>query len=69
MDVSPAQQHHIPSWLSRGDPESVYPALVAVLAAIALQVAIPKSYTLVPRWPLLVLEGLLLLSCWRSTRS
>jgi hypothetical protein len=62
MDVSPPQQHHIPSWLTRGDPESVYPALVAVLAAMALQVAIPKSYTLVPRWPLLVLEGLLLLS-------
>jgi hypothetical protein len=62
MDVSPPQQHHIPSWLRRGDPESVYPALVAVLAAMALQVAIPRSYTLVPRWPLLVLEGLLLLA-------
>jgi hypothetical protein len=53
-------EHHIPSWLRLGDPESVLPVLVAVLSAMALQVAIPRSYTLVPRWPLLVLEGLLL---------
>jgi hypothetical protein len=53
-------EHHIPSWLRPGDPESVLPVLVAVLSAMALQVAIPRSYTLVPRWPLLVLEGLLL---------
>lgn len=38
------------------------PVVLAVMAAMALQVAIPKSYTLVPRWPLLVLEGLLLLA-------
>jgi hypothetical protein len=65
MDTTPAAfgaEHHIPSWLRRGDPESVLPVLVAVLSAMALQVAIPKSYTLVPRWPLLVLEGLLLLA-------
>jgi hypothetical protein len=55
-------EQHIPSWLRRGDPESVLPVLVAVLSAMALQVAIPKSYTLVPRWPLLVLEALLLLA-------
>jgi hypothetical protein len=61
MNTTPAE-HHIPSWVRPGDPESVFPALVAVLAAMALQVAIPRSYTLVPRWPLLVLEGLLLLS-------
>jgi hypothetical protein len=61
MDVS-TPEHHLPSWLRRGDPESVFPVLVAVLSAMALQVAIPRSYTLVPRWPLLVLEGLLLLS-------
>jgi hypothetical protein len=61
MDTYPPQQHR-PSWLSPGDPESVHPVIVAVLSAMALQVAIPRSYTLVPRWPLLVLEGMLLLS-------
>ncbi len=50
----------LPSWLRAGDPESALPVLFAVLSAMALQVAIPKSYTLVPRWPLLVMEGLLL---------
>lgn len=38
------------------------PVVLAVVAAMALQVAIPKSYTLVPRWPLLTLEALLLLA-------
>lgn len=38
------------------------PVLIALLAAMALQIAIPRSYTLVPRWPLLVLEGLLLVA-------
>jgi hypothetical protein len=36
--------------------------LLALLSAIAPQVAISKSYTLVPRWPLLVLEAMLLLA-------
>jgi hypothetical protein len=55
-------ERHVPSWLRTGNPESVFPVLVALLSAMALQIAIPKSYTLVPRWPLLVLEGLLLVS-------
>lgn len=59
---SPPEQRHVPSWLRRGEPESTFPVLIAVSAAMALQVAIPHSYTLVPRWPLLVLEGLLLLA-------
>ena len=53
-------EHHMPSWLRPGDPESRLPVLVALIAAIALQLAIPRSYTLVPRWPLIVLEVLLL---------
>nr|CRL71872.1 hypothetical protein CPGR_02127 [Mycolicibacterium malmesburyense] len=48
--------------LRRGNPESTVPVLIAVLAVMALQVAIPKDYTLVPRWPLLLSEGLLLLA-------
>ncbi|OBB38128.1 hypothetical protein A5752_12435 [Mycobacterium sp. 852002-51961_SCH5331710] len=59
---SPPEQHHVPLWLRRGDPESTIPVLIAVLAVMALQLAIPKDYTLVPRWPLLVSEGLLLLA-------
>ena len=53
-------EHHIPSWLRPGDPESRLPVLFALIAAIALQLAIPKSYTVVPRWPLITLELLLL---------
>ncbi|MEO3760548.1 hypothetical protein ABGB19_19970 [Mycobacterium sp. B14F4] len=60
--TSPSAQHRASPWLRRGEPESTVPVLIAVLSAMALQVAIPKYYTLVPRWPLLVLEGLLLLA-------
>ncbi|GAT09501.1 hypothetical protein [Mycolicibacterium novocastrense] len=59
---SPPEQHRTPAWLRRGDPESTLPVLIAVVAVMALQLAIPKGYTLVPRWPLVVLEGLLLLA-------
>lgn len=38
------------------------PVLIAVVSVMASQLAIPKDYTLVPRWPLVVLEGLLLLA-------
>jgi hypothetical protein len=53
-------ERHMPSWLRPGDPESRLPVLVALVAVIGLQLAIPKSYTLVPRWPLIVLEVLLI---------
>ncbi|OBB71182.1 hypothetical protein [Mycobacterium sp. 852014-52144_SCH5372336] len=59
---SPPEQHRAPSWLRRGDPESTMPVLIAVVSVMASQLAIPKDYTLVPRWPLVVLEGLLLLA-------
>ncbi|ORA38805.1 hypothetical protein BST13_04365 [Mycobacterium aquaticum] len=52
--------HHVPSWLRPGNPESRLPVLTALIAALALQVAIPRSYTVVPRWPLIVAELLLL---------
>jgi len=50
----------MPSWLRPGDPENRLPVLFALVVAIALQLAIPKSYTVVPRWPLITLEILLL---------
>jgi hypothetical protein len=53
-------EHHLPSWLRPGDPESRLPVLFALVAVIGLQLAIPKSYTVVPRWPLIALELLLL---------
>jgi hypothetical protein len=53
-------ESHIPSWLRPGDPESRLPVLAALIAAIALQLLISRNYTLVPRWPLVVLEVLLL---------
>jgi hypothetical protein len=53
-------ERHIPSWLRPGDPESRLPVLTALIAVIGLQLAIPKSYTVVPRWPLVGLELLLL---------
>src|SRR5258705_12162799 len=46
-------EHHLPSWLRPGDPESRLPVLFALVAVIGLQLAIPKSYTVVPRWPLI----------------
>ena len=54
-------EHHVPSWLRPGDPESRLPVLAALVAAIALQLAIPKSYTVVPRWPLIAMEVLLVM--------
>ncbi|BBX02760.1 hypothetical protein [Mycolicibacterium moriokaense] len=52
-------EEHVPSWLRSGDPESRIPVLIALLVAIGLQLAIPKGYTVVPRWPLILLEILL----------
>jgi hypothetical protein len=53
-------EHRIPSWLRPGNPESRLPVLTALIIAIALQLLISRNYTLVPRWPLIVLEVLLL---------
>jgi hypothetical protein len=58
--IASGAEHHIPSWLRPGDPESRLPVLFALVAVIGLQLAIPKSYTVVPRWPLIGLELLLL---------
>ncbi|MHA3022075.1 hypothetical protein ACXPWS_17710 [Mycobacterium sp. BMJ-28] len=54
-------EHHVPSWLRPGEPENRLPVLAAILLAVALQRAVPERYTVVPRWPLLVMELLLVL--------
>ena len=41
-------------------PENRWPVLTAVITAIFLQRAIPLEYTVLLRWPLILLEGLLL---------
>jgi hypothetical protein len=51
----------VPSWLRSDRPENRLPVLVAILVAVALQRAVPEQYTVVPRWPLIVLELLLVL--------
>jgi hypothetical protein len=50
----------LPAWLRPGNPESRWPVLLALIAAIAMQRAIPERYTVVPRWPLIAMEVLLL---------
>jgi hypothetical protein len=59
--VGSEAEHHVPSWLRPGAPESRLPALLAIIAAIVLQRAIPEPYTVVPRWPLVGMEVALLL--------
>jgi hypothetical protein len=53
-------ERHIPSWLRPGDPESRVPVLLALIVAITLQLLISPNYILLPRWPLITLEVLLL---------
>jgi hypothetical protein len=52
-------EHRLPAWLQPGNPESRWPVLVALIAAIVMQRAIPERYTVVPRWPLFAMEVLL----------
>src|SRR3977135_371674 len=46
-------EHHVPSWLRPGAPESRLPVLFALVTAIVLQLGIARSFVLVPRWPLI----------------
>lgn len=50
----------VPSWLRGDTPEKRGPVVIAVAAVLVMQHAIPSRYTIVPRWPLLALELLLL---------
>lgn len=55
-------EHHqrLPAWLRPHSPESRWPIFVALIAAMVLQLAIPRQYTVVARWPLISMELLLL---------
>ena len=50
----------LPVWQRPAVPEDRWPVFIAVIAVISLQRAIPLEYTVLPRWPLILLEGLLL---------
>ncbi len=54
-------EQRLPAWLRPGNPESRWPVLLALIAAIVMQRAIPERYTVVPRWPLIAMELLLVL--------
>src|ERR1700740_1934995 len=49
----------LPGWLQPGNQESRWPVLVALIVAILMQRVIPVRYTVVPRWPLIPMEALL----------
>ncbi|OBB05883.1 hypothetical protein A5662_10455 [Mycobacteriaceae bacterium 1482268.1] len=65
QEIAADAEKRVPAWVRHGDPESATPARIAVLVVMAQQLAISRTYTLVPRWPLLVLELLLLLTLLR----
>ena len=50
----------LPSWLQPRNPENRIPIVIAILAAVALQLAIPDKYGLRPRWLIPTLELALL---------
>ena len=49
-----------PVWQRANTPENRWTAFFAVIAKMFLQRAIPLKYEVVPRWPLIALEGVLL---------
>lgn len=55
----------LPPWLQPGNVESRWPVLLALTTAIVMQRLIPARYTalhtVVPRWPLIALEVLLVI--------
>jgi hypothetical protein len=59
-NLAKGAEQRLPAWLQPGNPESRWPVLVALIAAIVMQRAIPVAYTVVPRWPLIAMELLLL---------
>jgi hypothetical protein len=62
QELTADAEKRVPAWVRHGDPESAIPVRIAVLVVMAQQIAIARTYTLVPRWPLLILEALLLVT-------
>jgi hypothetical protein len=62
QELTADAEKRVPAWVRHSDPESAIPVRIAVLAVMAQQIAIPRAYTVMPRWPLLVLEGLLMVA-------
>lgn len=61
-DLRHAEDRFVPAWLRPTDAESRIPAGIAILVAIALQLALPDRYGLRPRWLLPSLEIVLLIA-------
>jgi hypothetical protein len=64
------ERHVVPAWRRPTPAESRIPTSVAILVAVALQLAIPDKYGLHPRWILPTLELVLLvvLTCLNPVR-
>ena len=45
-----AAEHHVPSWLRPGHQKTGYPALLGLIAAIALQLGDPKKQKAYTCW-------------------
>ncbi len=60
--IASGAEHRVPSWLRPDQPENRLPVLAAILAAVVLQRAVPERYTLLPRWPLVAMELLLIVA-------
>lgn len=60
--IASGAERRVPSWLRPEQPENRLPVLFAILAAVALQRAVPERYTLLPRWPLVAMELLLIVA-------
>ncbi|HET7740301.1 MAG TPA: hypothetical protein VFL67_06620, partial [Mycobacterium sp.] len=59
-EVQELETQVVPGWLRPGLAENRIPLIAAILAAVALQLAIPARYGLHPRWLLPSLELVLL---------
>ena len=59
-EVQQWESRVLPGWLRPGHAENRLPMVAAILAAVALQLAIPAKYGLHPRWLLPTLELVLL---------
>lgn len=60
QDAEHIEERLVPGWLRPSAPESRIPVIVAILAAVTLQYAIPDKYGLHPRWLIPSLELALL---------